>query len=160
VVNSIVGEKIEQQIAEVATQYHRLVLVAGPLSTGKTVALRELAEKHSWPLISVNRELSERMLVLTPKQRALRVGELMRELVDETNSDVVLLDNVEILFHTELAQDPLRLLQGLARNRTVVVGWLGIGDASCLTYGEPGHAEFRRYDRPDAAIVSTGDVKG
>jgi len=154
---SIVGEKIEQLIADVTTQYHRLVVVAGPLSAGKTVALRELAEKHGWPLININRELSERMLELTPKQRALRVGELMRDLVDDTNGEVVLLDNVEVLFHPELAQDPLRLLQSLSRNRTVVVGWLGAGDASCLTYAEPGHAEFRRYDRPEAAIVSTAE---
>ena len=38
-------------------------------------------------------------------------------------SDVVLLDNIELLFAVEFAQDPLRLLQSLSRNVTIVAAW-------------------------------------
>ncbi|MEN6474686.1 MAG: BREX-3 system P-loop-containing protein BrxF, partial [Syntrophaceae bacterium] len=38
---------------------------------------------------------------------------------------VVLLDNIEILFDVSLKQDPLRLLQGLSRNTTLVAAWSG-----------------------------------
>ena len=157
---STTEEEIEQSIVDVRPQYHRLVLVVGPLAAGKTVTLRALAEKHGWPLINVNRGLSERMLELTPKQRALRAGELLRDIVDTTPGEVTLLDNIEILFHPEMAQDPLRLLQSLARNRTIVASWLGRADARGLTYAEQGHAEFRRDENPGAAIVPIGGGNG
>ncbi len=39
--------------------------------------------------------------------------------------DVVLLDNLEILFDTALEVEPLRLLQVSSRNRTIVASWNG-----------------------------------
>jgi hypothetical protein len=72
-------------------------------------------------------------------------------------SDVVLLDNIELLFAEELAQDPLRLLQSLSRNRAIVAAWPGGFDGACLTYAEHGHPEARRYQTPQAVIVNAGD---
>ena len=37
----------------------------------------------------------------------------------------MLLDHLEILFDPALEQDPLRLLQGVSRDRTVVAAWPG-----------------------------------
>ena len=70
---------------------------------------------------------------------------ILDEIVREERSDVVLLDNIELLFAVELAQDPLRLLQSLSRNRTIVAAWPGTFDGKTLTYAEPGHPEARRY---------------
>ena len=58
-----------------------------------------------------------------------------------------------------LAQDPLRLLQSLSRNRTIVAAWPGIFDGASLTYAEPGHPEARRYPTPQAVIVRAGDAE-
>jgi hypothetical protein len=63
-------------------------------------------------MVAVNLELSERLLELTSKQRALRAPRLLGEIADGHPGDVLLLDNTEILFSTELQQDPLRLLLG------------------------------------------------
>jgi hypothetical protein len=79
--------------------------------------------------------------------------------VREQASDVVLLDNIELLFAKDLAQDPLRLLQSLSRNRTIVAAWPGSFDGKYLTYAEPGHPEHQRYAMPQAAIISIGDPK-
>ena len=67
----------------------------------------------------------------------------------------MLLDNIELLFAPHLAQDPLRLLQRLARNRTIGVAWPGSVAAGVLTYGEPGHGEFRKYVKPEAVVLTT-----
>jgi hypothetical protein len=77
-------------------------------------------------------------------------------MVRAEKSDVVLLDNIELLFAEELAQDPLRLLQALSRNRAVVAAWPGGFDGKYLTYAEPSHAEARRYQTPQAVIVKAG----
>ena len=153
------SNRIADRLPETAGLYHRLLLVVGRASTGKTKALRDLAEKHGWPLVNVNLALSERLLDLTSKQRALRVPRLLGEIVDAHPGDVVLLDNTEILFSTELHQDPLRLLQGLGRNRTVMATWSGEIDAENLTYAAPGHPEYRRCPRSQVIVVPAADIR-
>jgi hypothetical protein len=99
------------------------------------------------------------LLDLTHRQRAVRVAGILDNIVREAASDVVLLDNIELLFAAELAQDPLRLLQSLSRNRTIVAAWPGSFDGKSLSYAEPGHPEARRYSTPQAVIVRTGDAE-
>ena len=147
--------RVKQHLPVLASLYYRLLLVVGPLRSGKTTALRRLADERSWPLINVNLSLSERLLGLTSRQRPFEVSRLLDRIAHECTGDVLLLDNTEILFSPVLHQDPLRLLQGLARNRSVIATWAGDYDANRLTYAVPAHPEFRRYDNPDVAIVPT-----
>jgi hypothetical protein len=65
----------------------------------------------------------------------------------------VVLDNLEILFDKHLKQDPLRLLQGISRNRSVLASWNGTTAGGRLIYAETGHPEYRSYDLADTLIV-------
>ena len=137
-----------------ATLYHRLVLVVGPARSGKTRLLQAASAANAWPLINLNQRVSELLLDLTQRQRALRVPRLVGDVLASTGGDVALVDNIEMLFSPDLAQDPLRLLQGLARHRTVVASWPGAMVGSQLTYAEPSHREYRRYPGVDALCLS------
>ncbi len=137
-----------------ATLYHRLVLVVGPARSGKTRLLQAAAAANGWPLINLNQRVSELLLELTQRQRALRVPRLVGDVLGSTGADVVLVDNLELLFSPDLSQDPLRLLQGLARNRTVVASWPGVMVGKQLTYAEPSHPEYRRYPELDTLWLS------
>jgi hypothetical protein len=145
--------RIYDAVPTVRDAYYKLILVVGPARSGKTVALVALAQEHNWPLLNVNLRLSEHLLDLTQQQRAVRVPTILDETVRAEASEVVLLDNIELLFATELAQDPLRLLQALSRHCTIIAAWPGTVDGTCLTYAEPGHPEARRYPTPRAMIV-------
>lgn len=133
--------------------YHRLILLVAPAGAGKTAALRDVHVRTAAPLFNINLELSQRMLELTGRQRALQVPQLLSEIVSASAADVVLLDNIELLFDVLLKQDPLRLLQGLSRNQTVVVAWNGSIDDEHLTYATPDHPEYRRYPLRDLLVV-------
>jgi len=149
-------DQIVTQVEKASQLYHRLVIVAGPPRSGKTRALCDLQNELGWPLVNVNLTLSERLLELTAKQRALRVARIVDDIVQEHAADTVLLDNIEMLFHPDLKQDPLRLLQSLSRNRTIVSTWHGMYLGMSLTHATPDHPEFRRFDDPEALIVSSG----
>lgn len=138
---------------EVRAAYHQLVLLVGDSGSGKTAALHRLGAENSSQPINLNLKLAERLLDLTVKQRAVRVPGIVETIVRESDRAVAILDNVEMLFSSELSLDPLRLFQILSRNRTVVVAWPGEYEADVLTYAEPSHAEFRKYSRPQVAIV-------
>lgn len=126
--------------------------------SGKTRLLRQLSEEHRFPLVNVNRELSRRLLDLTERQRTLRLPRLLHEIVDEAHADVILLDNLEVLFDVALKQDPLRLLQGLSRGRTLVASWNGAHDGRYMTYATPEHPEYRRY--PVQGFLAAGPERG
>ena len=147
--------QIEEMLPRTRDAYYKLVLAVGPACTGKTTALIDLAARHGWPRLNVNLLLSERLLDLTHRQRAARVAGILEDIIRDENSVVVLLDNIELLFAEELAQDPLRLLQSLSRNRAIVAAWPGNFDGTSLTYAETGHPEARRYEAPQAVIVQS-----
>ncbi|MHB0868566.1 MAG: BREX-3 system P-loop-containing protein BrxF [Chloroflexota bacterium] len=147
------AEQITERIEQITGLYHRMVLVVGPAGAGKTAALRELAKAKSYPLINVNLDLSQRLLELTEKQRSLRCGQIVKEIVDQAGGPVVLLDNLEIVFDPALRQDPLRLLQGISRNRTIVATWNGLIAEGNLIYSEAGHPEYRQYSASDLLTV-------
>lgn len=154
------SHQVAEQVKKASQLYNRLVIVAGPRRSGKTSALRDLHDERGWPIVNINLALSERLLELTAKQRALRVARIVDDIVHEQAGDVVLLDNMEMLFHPDLKQDPLRLLQSLSRNRTIVATWRGAHLGTSLRYAAPDHPEYRRFEEPQALIVSSGGVPG
>jgi hypothetical protein len=110
-------------------------------------------------LINVNLELSRRMLDLTERQRALQLPRILSDIVGTPATELVLLDNIEVLFDVSLKQDPLRLLQGLSRNKTVVAAWSGSIDGGYMVYATPGHPEYKRYSLRDfLAVNPEGDA--
>ncbi len=148
------ADQIIRKIKQAVELYHRLVVIAAPAGAGKTTALLDVRDRTGAPLVNVNLELSRRMLELTERQRALRLPLILREIVDGHNNELVLLENVELIFDDGLKQDPLRLLQGLSRNKTVVVAWNGAIVEGLLTYASPAHAEYRSYPVRDFLVVS------
>jgi hypothetical protein len=153
--------KLEQAIEQAASQYYRLVVLAGAPGSGKTAVLQSVAQKTGCSLVNVNLELSKRMLELTRTQRSRQVERLLKEVIAAAPGDLVLLDNLEILFDPALEVEPLRLLQVSSRNRTIVASWNGSFRDGTLTYAEPGHPEFIQFKQTDAVIipVGTGETK-
>jgi hypothetical protein len=156
--DSLAGQVLHR-ISEAAVLYNRLIILAAPSNGGKTIALQKIHERIGAPVINVNLELSRHMLELTERQRALQLPRIFAEIVNASNGDLVLLDNIELLFDVSLKQDPLRLLQGLSRNKTLVVAWNGSVSSGYLTYAIPEHPEYRRYMLSDFIIVSP-DITG
>jgi len=177
------ADQVLRKIGEARELYHRLILMVGPAGSGKTSALQEVSASTSAPLVNVNLELSRRMLDLTEHQRARHVLRLLGEIVtnppgadldarsapegsgprmariNEATGELILLDNIEILFDVHLKQDPLRLLQGLSRNKTVVAAWNGSIVDGHMTYAVPGHPEYRSYSIGDLVFVYASSVE-
>ena len=148
----VLADKLFAEISKAEELYHRLVLVVAPSGAGKTAALQDLAARTGAPLLNLNLELSRRMLDLPERQRALQMTKLVQEVVDRDEL-LVPLDNIEILFDVTLQQDPLRVLQGLSRSRTIVAAWNGTVENGYLSYATPEHPEHQRYPRRELIIV-------
>ena len=104
-------------------------------------------------MVNINLELSRRMLDLTERQRVLKLPSLLVEIINKYEDDIILLDNIEVLFDVSLKQDPMRLLLNLSRNKTLVVAWNGTIKDDYIIYAIPNHPEYKRYPLGDFLIV-------
>jgi hypothetical protein len=145
-------DKIKRSLKTADSLYHRLVLLVGATGSGKTKILQDVADDFGVEVININLALSTELLGLTAKQRALHLQEILNQIVEGDQTPIVL-DNLEILFDKTLKQDPLRVLQGMSRNRPVLASWNGTFSEGKLLYAEADHPEYRSYDLVDALIV-------
>jgi hypothetical protein len=141
------------QLSQAVGLYHRLVLVVAPAGAGKTGALRDIAGQTNGRYINVNLELSRRLLDLPQRQWSLQAPRLLEDIVQGDREQVILLDNIELLFDVALQLHPLRCLQSLARQRTIVTAWNGTVTNGLLTYAAPDHPEYRRYPLANLLVV-------
>ena len=141
-------------VDEVRGAYYRLVLLVGPEGVGKTTALQGIATELGWPIFRVGECMAEVLLDRAVRSRAVAAPGILGDLLRDTDAAGVCLDNIELLFEISLALDPLRLLQGLARDRTIIAAWPGTFVGNVLGYAADGHPEARRYSRPEAAIIT------
>lgn len=145
-----VVEKLERLIDEVGALQSKLVLLIGAPHSGKSALLRSLAKSTSVTLLNVGSELGGRLAGVPQRQRHLQTTTILRELAyQHASCDLLLFDNIELLFDRSLQLDPLDLLKRHAQARRVVAVWPGEvqGDARTgrLIYADMGHPEHQDY---------------
>jgi len=148
-------DQIIEGIGQATELYHRLVLVLSPSDESKQEIIEDMGQRIGAPVVNLNLELSRMMLDLTERQRMLQLPRLLDEIASRTKGDLLMLKNFELLFDASLKQDPLRLLQRISRNKTVIAFWNGAVEKGYLTYASPEHPEYRRYPIRDLLIVDS-----
>jgi len=143
---------VKKSLCSAESLYYRLVLLVGQSGTGKSTILYKIAQELELSVINANLIISGKLLELTSKQRTLRLPSMLNEICSHAKSPVIL-DNIEVLFDKNLMQDPLRLLQSISRNRTVLSSWNGTFLQNKLSYAESSHPEFKSYENTDALII-------
>ena len=143
-------EKLKHLVDEVGALQSKLILLIGPPHSGKTALLRAIAQSKGVTPLNVGAELGCRLASMPQKQRHLQITTILRELADQhATGDLLLMDNIELLFDRSLNLDPLDLLKRHAHAKRVVAVWPGEkqGDARTgrLTYADMGHPEHQDY---------------
>jgi|ERR1017187_5516531 ABC-type dipeptide/oligopeptide/nickel transport system ATPase subunit len=151
-------QSIRGQVAAATSLYYRIVLLVGPSGSGKTDLLKACAQGERWSYLNVGIELGRELLPLTERERRLRAVRILGQIVRARAASVVALDNVEILFETALKLDPLRSLQDISRDTTIVAAWPGRIVHDHLEYADANHPEHKRYPLDDTLVVNIMDA--
>lgn len=139
-------EELERLVDEVSALHSKLILITGKPRTGKTALLHALAKSRGSIVLSVGSALGNRLSVVPQRQRHLQTTTLLRELADQhATADLLLMDNLELLFDKSLQLNPLDLLKRHAHVKRVVAVWPGGLRDGRLTYAEMGHPEHQDY---------------
>jgi len=139
-------DKLERLVEEIAALHSKLVLLIGAPGSGKTALLRVLGKNGGATPLNIGSALGSRLAAIPQKQRPLQTNTILRDLADQhAVGDLLLLDNIELLFDRTLQLDPLDLLKRHAHARRVVAVWPGQLRDGRLIYAEMGHPEHQDY---------------
>ena len=142
--------RLERLVDDLAALHSKLVLLTGPPGSGKTALLRAFGDRTGAEPLNLGAELGRRLAAVPHRERQLQAGSLLREIAKPHGcGDLLLIDNIELLFDASLALNPLDLLKRQAQARRVVAVWPAAqrhsGTGPRLTYAEMGHPEYRDY---------------
>ena len=128
-------------------RYCRLLLITGDQTPEKDTLIQSFG--NSLPHLQFGKILVGIISNLSSAQRSKVVLDFFTNL--QTQSEMLFLLVIEILFDRALNIDPLKLLKQTARNRPIIVNWPGKIDfhAKLLTYATPGHSEYFEADLTD-----------
>jgi hypothetical protein len=143
-------EKLASLVDQVGALQSKLILLIGTPQSGKTGLLHSLANLKGVTPLNVGAALGSRLAGMPQMLRRLQTTTILRELSDQyAHGDLLLLDNIELLFDRSLKLDPIDLLKRYAHATRVVAVWPGElkGDSRTgrLTYAEMGHPEHQDY---------------
>lgn len=148
------AETVINMLSHLRQKFYKLLMLVGPASSGKTQCLNEISKRINAPYINLGIELSKKLIELSAKQQVLRVSGLMKEIINNVQSETVLVDNIELFFNPELKTDPIRLLLNCARNKSLVVAFSGKKIDNNIIYAEPHHPEYNKYKIEDYEVIS------
>ncbi len=152
---------IKEKLKKCEYQYNRILLIVGKFGSGKTKLLQAISKSYNYPYINLNLILSERLLNLSNLERnVLEFDDIMTDIINKNTSEVVLFDNIEIVFNPELKRNPLQLFRQISRNKTVVISWPGKYENQKLSYAEPHHPEYFEEKVTDLTIHSLSEQEG
>jgi len=139
-------DRLERLVEEIAALHSKLVLLIGAPGSGKTALLQALGKNRGATPLHIGSALGSRLAATPQKQRPLQTNTILRDLADQhALGDLLLLDNIELLFDRTLQLDPLDLLKRHAHARRVVAVWPGELRDGRLIYAEMGHPEHQDY---------------
>ena len=90
---------------------------------------------------------------MVPKLRAQEAPKLIVAALETLKPEVVVLDDMQVLFAPVLQVDPLHLLRQLSRKFSVVAAWPGEFDGNWLKVSASGQAEPKNYDAKGLTII-------
>ena len=148
--------KLEQYVAQLGELNTKLIILAGPRGSGKTKLLLELGDKIGVQPLKINLELGRRLAANSPAARGFSAGKFLRDIADgeRKEGDLLLLDNLELLFERGLQINPLDLIKRLAHSKRVVSVWPGELRGNRLCYAEMTHPEYRDYDADGVVVIA------
>ncbi|MDU0365111.1 BREX-3 system P-loop-containing protein BrxF [Rhizobium sp. 25PS6] len=139
-------DKLDRLVDDISGLNSKLVLLIGPPRSGKTSLLGQLSARRQTPVLNVGPVLGRELITLPDMRRHLQVAELLKLIADGyANYELLLVDNIELLFDRTLKLSPLDLLRRHAQARRVIAVWPGELREDRLSYATTGHPEHQDY---------------
>ncbi|KIC46752.1 MULTISPECIES: BREX-3 system P-loop-containing protein BrxF [unclassified Ruegeria] len=137
---------LERVVDDLVVVNSKLLLLIGAPNSGKSDLLCQLANRRQQQILKVGAALGRELLTVPSPRRHLHAADLLKGLAGEySREDLLLMDNLELLFDKKLKLSPLDLLRRHSQAQRVVAAWPGALTNNRLSYAKTGHPEYRDY---------------
>jgi len=154
-------EHLKQAIQTVKEQeYHKLVLLVGDFSSGKTRLMRGICDEVGGVYLNINLELTRQLLTIDARTYATKSSNLLKDLCDSQEPNAPLfLDNIELLFSPEVGRlNPIHMFKKVSRERVVVLSVpCRLITGTRAEYSQPGRQDHMSLDLSALTVI---DLEG
>ena len=131
-----------------------LVVIAGTRGTGKTGLAKWLADEGFGTYVNLNLVLARHLTSPLEGDGSLTASTAAELLNDAGKGDPVVLDNIEVVFHSALRLSPLHWFQHMARVLPFVVVWPGPVRNGEFVYSMPNRPDYFHTRDPAVMVVN------
>lgn len=128
----ITEQDVMQRWDKIQQDEERILFVVGGPGSGKSRLIRTLAEQEGWKYIPAKELIDEDFLEVAHDLRPQMAEDQICKVLKACGSEVVLIDDVDVLFAPILNIQPIELLRTISRIYPLVVGWRGRFDGEQL----------------------------
>ena len=95
--------------------------------------------------ISINIELSKKLLDCVPKKRTMKIEPIFNQILDE-RPDYTIIKDFDVLFNPNYKIDVLRIMTASGKKKPFGVIWPGNYDNEKLIYADNSYVDYKVYD--------------
>lgn len=138
----VTSADIQARWNEIQNDEERILFVVGGAGSGKSRLIRELAEQDGWKYVEAKDLIDEEFLEIAREERPEIAKDVLEHALCAHNSDVVLIDGINVLFAPILNLKPIELLRTISKVYPIVVGWRGRFDGEILHLEHNNNPEY------------------
>lgn len=144
-------ERLNEEIQSIRRQRYQYLLIKYQQSNENE--LHKEIEKMGFPSINVNKELALRLKDVPVPRRQRVVKDELQKLINDYDTDVILLSRIHYLFDEELKQNPIGLFEYISGNKVILIDWPGEVSKGFIRYGTHDHPEYFEADGFEDHII-------
>ena len=136
-------QDVKERWEQIQNGDERILFIVGGPGSGKSLLIRELSEQKGWKYLEAKQLIEEEFLLVPRDERPKLAEDVIRRALSRSDTEVLLLDGINVLFAPILNLNPLELLKTISKTYPIVVGWRGHleGDQLYLEHNnDPKHA--------------------
>ncbi|MCR4442916.1 MAG: BREX-3 system P-loop-containing protein BrxF [Peptococcaceae bacterium] len=99
-----------------------------------------------WPWFNLGLCISQKVLSYKKEKRPNYIVDIIQEMVSASESDRVIIDNIDLLFAPYYQLDVLKLFIQLGRNKKLIIMWDGAFRDGLLSSSVPELPDYHLYD--------------
>jgi chromosomal replication initiation ATPase DnaA len=147
-------DRLLRAIKGASNDHFKLIIISGGFNTGKTQLLKKVSDEFNYLYLNLNLILSKKLLQIKEDSYITHSQDVIKEIFDEINERILLIDNIELLFSKEVASlNPVEVFKNLARDKIIVLSLPGKFKGDKIEYSTMDRNDYKSMDVSGLTVI-------